>query len=293
MPARSISACSCGRHSGAARREGCKDAGSAPARSKSPSECSWRTSGRSPRGSGLPRDGCRAYCALIQRSCSHAELRDFNRGLLGVWGAISWPPRTQREIEERHGFAGARRTLGVWGAISWPPMSMSPKRRHDLRREALELLENHRLGRADRLADVDDLQACILFLDVFQLLGDLFWRADEPRAGLDRVAQGRQPGLTRALGVGDRVDLRRRQARYEAERREHLDVLLEERRRLLDALLDAVGDVERKADAEVAAQLGFPPGAGTRLAERVHDLLVGAALRSAATDDALDVVLGH
>src|SRR5438552_2509974 len=180
---------------------------------------------------------------------------------------------------------------GVWGAISWPPMS--PKRRHDLSRETLELFENHRLGRADRLADVDDLQARILFLDVFQLLGDLFWRADEPRAGLDRVAQGRQPGLTRPLGVGDRVDLRGRQARHEAERREHLDVLLEERRRLLDALLDAVGDVEREADAEVAAQLGVPPGAGPRLAERVHDLLVGAALRGAATDDALDVVLGH
>jgi transposase len=78
----SISACSCGRHSGAARREGCKDAGSAPARLKSPSEGSWRTSGRSPRGSGLPRDGCGAYCALIQRSCSHAELRDFHHGLL-------------------------------------------------------------------------------------------------------------------------------------------------------------------------------------------------------------------
>src|SRR5437667_12788463 len=45
---------------------------------------------------------------------------------------------------------------GVWGAISWPPMSLEG--RHDLRREALELLQNHRLGRADRLADVDDLQ---------------------------------------------------------------------------------------------------------------------------------------
>src|SRR2546426_9730040 len=95
MPARSISACSCGRHSGAARREGCKDAGSAPARSKSTSECSWRTSGRSPRGSGLPRDGCRAYCALIQRSRSHAELRDFHHGLLGFDWTRQQPERVQ------------------------------------------------------------------------------------------------------------------------------------------------------------------------------------------------------
>src|SRR5713226_2571927 len=89
MPARSISACSCVRHSGAARREGCKDAGSAPARLKSPSEGSWRTSGRSPRGSGLPLDGCRAYCALIQRSRSHAELRDFHHGLLNLGSLIT------------------------------------------------------------------------------------------------------------------------------------------------------------------------------------------------------------
>src|SRR5205814_4358538 len=69
--------------------------------------------------------------------------------------------------------SGCRHRSRVWGAISWPPMSL--ERGHDLRREALELLENHRLGRADRLADVDDLQARILFLDVFQLLRDLFW----------------------------------------------------------------------------------------------------------------------
>src|SRR5207245_8998431 len=165
--------------------------------------------------------------------------------------------------------------------------------RHDLRREALELLQDHRLGRADRLADVDDLQTRVLVLDLHQLLGDQLRWADQPRACRDRVAQGRQPGLTGPLGVGDRVDLLWRQTRHEAERGEHLDVLLEERGRLLDALLDAVGDVERKPDAEVTAQLGLPSGAGARLAERVHDLLVGTPRSGAAADDALDAVLGH
>src|SRR5207245_11335822 len=65
------------------------------------------------------------------------------------------------------------------------------------------------------------------------------------------------------------------------------------RRRLLDALLDAVGEVERKPDAEIAAELGFSPGTGARLAKRVDDLLVSAARRRAAADDALDAVLGH
>ena len=41
------------------------------------------------------------------------------------------------------------------------------------------------------------------------------------------------------------------------------------------------------------AQLALSPGAGARLAEGVHDLLVGPARRRAAADDALDVVLGH
>src|SRR4030095_8000255 len=76
-------------------------------------------------------------------------------------------------------------------------------------------------------------------------------------------------------------------------RGEHLDVLLEERRRLLDPLLDAVSDVERKSDAEVAAELGLLAGPRAGLAERVHDLLVRPARRAAATDDAPDVVLGH
>src|SRR5439155_17864328 len=83
------------------------------------------------------------------------------------------------------------------------------------------------------------------------------------------------------------------EAGHEAERREHLDVLLEERRRLLDALLDAVGDVERVADAEVAAQLGLPSGAGARLTEGTDHLVAGATGRGASADEALDAVLGH
>ena len=78
------------------------------------------------------------------------------------------------------------------------------ERRHDLGREALELLEDHRLGRADGLADVDDFEARVLVLDLHELLGDQLRGPDQPRAGLDRVAQRRQPGLTRALGIGGR-----------------------------------------------------------------------------------------
>src|SRR5437899_7606502 len=81
--------------------------------------------------------------------------------------------------------------------------------------------------------------------------------------------------------------------RHESVRREHLDVLLEERRGLLDALLDAVGDVERVPDAEIAAQLRLPPDPGARLAEGANDLVAGPARRRAAADDALDPVLGH
>src|SRR2546422_2404091 len=103
----------------------------------------------------------------------------------GYGGPFRGPRGRNAKSRSATASPGRDERWGVWGAISWPLMSMSPKRRHDLRREALELLENHRLGRADRLADVDDLQARILFLDVFQLLGDLLRRAGEPRAGLD------------------------------------------------------------------------------------------------------------
>src|SRR2546425_3790321 len=133
--------------------------------------------------------------------------------------------------------------------------------RHHLNREALELLEDHRLRRADGLPDVDDLEPRVLVLDLHELLGDQLRRTDQPRARLDGVAQGRQVRVTGARRVGGRVDLLRGQTGHEPERGEHLDVLLEERRRLLDPLLDAVGDVKREADAEVAAQLRLPPGA--------------------------------
>src|SRR5204862_5391820 len=56
---------------------------------------------------------------------------------------------------------------------------------------------------------------------------------------------------------------------------------------------DAVGDVERETDAEVTAELGLTPGTRARLTERVHDFLVGATLRRASADDALDAVLRH
>src|SRR5678816_4114030 len=76
--------------------------------------------------------------------------------------------------------------------------SRALERRHDLRREALELLENHGLRRTDRLPDVDDLETGVLVLDLHQLLRDQLRRADQPRAGLDGIAEGRQVGLTRA-----------------------------------------------------------------------------------------------
>src|SRR4029453_2069568 len=110
---------------------------------------------------------------------------------------------------------------------------------------------------------------------------------------LDGVLERGQVGLMGSLRIAHRVDLPGREAVHEAERGEHLHVLLEERRRLLDPLLDAVGDVEREADAEIPARLGLASRAGARLAERVHDPLVGPALRRAAADDALDVVFRH
>src|SRR5262245_30059441 len=91
--------------------------------------------------------------------------------------------------------------------------------RHDLGRKALELLEDHRLRRADGLTHVDDLEPRVLVLDVHELLGDLLWWADEPRASLDGVLERRQPRLAGALRIGDRVDLLGRQAWHEAERR--------------------------------------------------------------------------
>src|SRR5262249_30960316 len=65
------------------------------------------------------------------------------------------------------------------------------ERGHDLSREALELLQDDGLGCADGLADVDDLEAGVLVLEILELLGDLLRRADEPGARLDRVAQRR------------------------------------------------------------------------------------------------------
>src|SRR3989441_1451220 len=76
----------------------------------------------------------------------------------------------RRKAEGRPGCAGASPSAGGLGGPSRPPMS--PKGRHHLRREALELLEDHRLRRADRLTDVDDLQAGVLVLDLHELRGE-------------------------------------------------------------------------------------------------------------------------
>src|SRR5437773_12368370 len=120
------------------------------------------------------------------------------------------------------------------------------------------------------------------------LLADLSRRAYMLRARFGSVALSRQVGWSGRLLIVGRVVLLRGEDGHEAERREHLDVLLEERRRLLDALLDAVGDVERVAEAEVAAQLGLPSGAGARLTEGTDHLVAGATGRGASADEALD-----
>src|SRR4029077_5402576 len=52
-----------------------------------------------------------------------------------------------------------------------PTRLLALEGRHDLCREALELLEDHRLRRAHRLTDVDDLEAGVLVLDLHELLG--------------------------------------------------------------------------------------------------------------------------
>src|SRR5206468_12718937 len=97
----------------------------------------------------------------------------------------------------------------------------------------------------------------------------------------------------RALGIGEGVDLLGTEAGHESEGREHLHVLLEEGRGLLDALLHAVRDVEREPDAKVTAQLRLPSHAGPRVTERADDFLVGPSGGGAAADDALDPMLGH
>src|SRR6185369_425147 len=84
------------------------------------------------------------------------------------------PPSSRRSAVIR-----VKRVVGAAIGASFHAL----ERRHDLRREALELLENHGLRRADRLPDVDDLETGVLVLDLHQLLRDLLRRADEPRAG--------------------------------------------------------------------------------------------------------------
>src|SRR5580765_6673187 len=105
-------------------------------------------------------------------------------------------------------------------AAAIPASSSALERRHDLRREALELLQNHGLRRTDGLPDVDDLETRVLVLDLHQLLRDQLRRADQPRAGLDGIAEGGQVGLPGPLRVGDRLDLLGGEAGHEAERRE-------------------------------------------------------------------------
>ena len=94
--------------------------------------------------------------------------------------------------------------------------SRALERRHDLRREALELLQNHGLRRADRLPDVDDLEAGVRCWTSISCLRDQLRRANQPRAGLDRVAQRGQVRLTARFGSADRLDLLRGEAGHEA-----------------------------------------------------------------------------
>src|SRR5262249_44339732 len=81
--ARSTSACSCGRRSGGARREGGK-ACSPPTRSKSPSACSSTACGRLGSASGASRHRYRSYCAPVRLPDALAAFREFHHGLLGL-----------------------------------------------------------------------------------------------------------------------------------------------------------------------------------------------------------------
>src|SRR5262249_30102870 len=141
-----------------------------------------------------------------------------------IWPNPSWTASRRRRRSARCRSGKSRTEAGSgWRARDSGCGLLLPERGHHLAGEALALLEIPRLRGSDGWADVDDFEPGILVLDLLELLRDLLGRADQPRARLDRVAQGRQSGLTRALGVGDGLDLLGRQPRHEAERGEHLD----------------------------------------------------------------------
>src|SRR5207245_2106323 len=88
-----------------------------------------------------------------------------------------------------------------------------------------------------------------------------------------------------------RLELRGRDAGHEAERPEHLHVLLVERLDLADGLLAGLGEVDEDAEAEVLAELEMLAGARGGLTVSVEGALGHGG--GAAADDALDAVAHH
>ena len=89
------------------------------------------------------------------------------------------------------------------------------------------------------------------------------------------------------------ADLLVGQSRHKSERSEHLHPLFEERPRLTDRLLFALGDVEHDANHQVAPWLSLASLAGERLLPG-RDRLRGCSTSGrATTDDTFDAMPGH
>src|SRR5207249_11011444 len=92
--------------------------------------------------------------------------------------------------------------------------------------EPRELLQHHVLRRAHAVAHVHVLEAGEALLDGLEIRDELLGRAREPGADLGVVLDGRHAGRRPAAAATGHGGLLGRQARHEAERPEHLHVLL-------------------------------------------------------------------
>ena len=120
---------------------------------------------------------------------------------------------------------------------------------------------------------------------------ELLGRPREPRAHLHVVGDLRHPRGVPAAALRGRGELLRRDAGNEAERAEHLHVLLVPRRDLAHRALATLREVIEDAEAQALAELVVEPRAVRGVLERVDRLL--GHRRGAAADEAPDAVLHH
>src|SRR5947207_737229 len=170
-------------------------------------------------------------------------------------------------------------------SAAWPSRR---EPRHDLFAKPPQLLLHDGLRRAHADAHVDVLQPGEAGLEVLEVGRELLGRSREPGARLHVVLHGRDAGGAPAAATGGCLDLGGRDPRDEAERREHLHVLLVEGRDLADGLLAGLGEVKEDAEAKILAEGELTAGARRGLAVGVDRPLGHGG--GAAADDALDAV---